>query len=304
MSGMLGISPAFRALLTVVERFAPTRHPLLILGSPGTGKTELARQIHRQSGRTGDFIRFPLSAVPDELRHAEFFGHAKGAFTGADQERKGAVENAHGGTLFLDELGVASPGVQAALLTVLDDSCVRRIGETRYRPVDVRIIAATNEDLEQQVLAGGFRRDLLARFGYFRLLMPPMSERREDILPLFRHFLQLEQRARGEPSEPSVEERVGRVLLEAPWVDNVREVASVARYAMAFRDPGQAIGVAHLPPAFLATIGAAVAGPELSSRIPKALEITGGNCTKAAAMLGVSRSTFYRHLPAPDARSG
>src|SRR5690606_13690530 len=115
-------------------------------------------------------------------------------------------ENAHGGTLFLDELGVASPGVQAALLTILDDSCVRRVGETRYRPVDVRIIAATNEDLEALVLAGGFRRDLLARFGYFRLLMPPMSERREDILPLFQHFLRLEQRARGEPCEPVVEE--------------------------------------------------------------------------------------------------
>ena len=300
MSGMLGSSTAFRALLAQVGRFARTNHPILILGAPGTGKTELARFIHRQSGRTGRMVRFPLTSVPDELRHAELFGHAKGAFTGADHKRDGAVEDAHGGTLFLDELGVATPGVQASLLTVLDDASVRRIGETRYRPVDVRIIAATNEDLDQQVLAGGFRRDLLARFGFFRVLMPDLADRPEDIMPLFRHFLRLEQRAQGEPSDPEVTDQVGAVLLAAPWADNVRELANVARYAMVCRDPGQAIDVHHLPPEFLATIGAAVAGPELSSRIPKALELTGGNCTKAAAMLGVSRSTFYRHLPAAD----
>jgi len=257
----------------------------------------LARFIHDRSGRgAGRFLRFPLTAVPDDLRHAELFGYVRGAFTGADRDRVGAVESAHQGTLFLDEIGLASPGFQGALLTVLDDSRIRRLGEERERTVDTRIIAATNEDLEGQVREGLFRRDLLARFGFFQLELPPLRERNEDILPLFRSFLSHDRGAGSGAVAVEIDKEVEDILLAALWPDNVRELLNVARYALVHLSPGGRVGVDHLPRPFLRAVGAALGKSDPASRLRNALRFTGGNRSKAAEMLGMGRATFYRHM--------
>jgi transcriptional regulator of acetoin/glycerol metabolism len=197
---------------------------------------------------------------------------------------------------------MASDGLQGALLTVLDDSSVRRLGEERVRPVDVRIVAATNEDLEQRVLEGEFRRDLLGRFGFFRLEIPSLSARRDDILPLFRLFLAKELRDRGERKPVEVNPEVEEVLRAAAWPDNVRELLNVARYVVAVRDPGEALSVDQLPAQTLRSSTAT--GAEWSAQLAATLRRVGGNRSKAAKLLGVGRATLYRRQASQSPESG
>src|SRR5882672_10708228 len=184
-----GRSAAFLVTMTMVQALAEAPDPLLIDGEPGTGKTVLARQIHQSSGLRGPFVARAIPSIPESLQQSIIFDHMRGTFTGASRDHCGLVESANGGTLFFDEIGEATDAVQAAFLEVMESGTVTRLGDVRSRPVSVRIVAATNADLDDRMARGLFRRDLLHRFGDFRIMMPPLRERPEEIIAFFREFV-------------------------------------------------------------------------------------------------------------------
>lgn len=296
-----GSSPAVREMLRQAQAFARTPYPILILGAPGTGKTELARHLHRLSGRPREkFARCSIPNLADGISQAELLGSGRGAFTGA-VDRAGLVEGVTGGTLFLDELGLASPGLQGVLLALFDDPVVRRLGQERERPVDVRYLAATNADLDQMAAAGAFRPDLLGRFGYFKLRVPSLAERRDEIPPLFERFLIEEYALLGKPWLPELGHGVTDCLLAAPWRDNVRELRNLCRFVAVCHPPGDPIELDDLPPAFQDTLGqvhqARRARAKLRrARAEEAVVAAGGNKTQAAEGLRVSRQYLHRML--------
>lgn len=286
-------------LLDDCARYAATDYPILLLGPPGSGKTALARHIHGLSGRSGDFVSCSTAGVPANLEVSLLGGHRRGAFTDAREDQPGLIEVAHRGTLFLDEIGLASPKVQEILLELLDEGTVRGVGETRKRPLDVRILAATNADLEAMCEAGTFRRDLLGRFGYFRIRLLPLRERRDEIIPLVQHYLELEARQIGRPEPPEVSDAVRDCLLIAPWRDNVRELRAVCQYLVTMCPVDRVARIEDLPPDFLAALGPLTARRAEQSRTAwarEALERAGGNKTKAARAMGISRQHLYRLL--------
>ena len=233
---ILGHSPAVSALLIQAARAAVTPHPALILGESGTGKEVLARAIHEASGRGGPFVAVDLSAINEELIESELFGHIKGAFTGADSHREGAFRSAHGGTLFLDELGNIRPSVQARLLRVLQERRVRPVGSDRTEAVDVRVLAATNADLDGMMAAGTFREDLVMRLNTFTLHLPPLRHREGDAVFLAKRFLAAER-----PGDAGFDAEALEALERWWWPGNVRELENAVRRAAAHTDPGQPV---------------------------------------------------------------
>ena len=292
-----------KEVLVACERYALALAPVLILGDSGVGKTSLARHLHTLSARQGVLVKQSLASIPEHLEASVLRGHARGAFTGADRDVAGVVEQAHRGTLFLDELALASPTVQGMLLELIEDRAVTRVGEVRARPVDTWFIGATNGDLRKAVLAGEFRSDLLARFGYLRIHLPSLADRRDEIVPLIRQNLASEAAAIRRPA-PVVSAALAEVLQGAPWRDNIRQVESVCRYLVLHAEPERELQVAHLPPEFLdeAGLDRAVRGRRVSGAVARsAVAENGGNRTRAARALGISRRHLQRLLTLPEA---
>jgi NtrC-family two-component system response regulator AlgB len=239
-------SPVMRALFETARRVAASDVAALLRGESGTGKSAIARALHRLSPRSaGPFVTVSCPTLTEELLASELFGHARGAYTGAVQDQAGRVEAAQGGTLFLDEIGELPPALQAKLLRFLQDREFERVGETRTRTADVRVVAATNRDLEADVRAGRFREDLLYRLNVVELVVPPLRERSDDILPLARQFLEhFARAAKRAPLELSPDSEAA--LLRYGWPGNVRELRN-AMERIAILWPAQLVEPAALP---------------------------------------------------------
>ncbi|MGE0711340.1 MAG: sigma 54-interacting transcriptional regulator [Planctomycetota bacterium] len=304
-SGMVARSEAMRRVLDLARRAGRAGSTVLITGESGVGKERAARLIHDESPRAGGpFVAINCAAISESLIESELFGHARGAFTGASRERVGLFEAAQGGTLFLDEVGELPPATQVKLLRVLQEREVRRVGENTSRPVDVRLVAATNRDLGREVEAGRFRQDLLFRLKVIELRIPPLRERREDILPLARALL-LEVAARLGQKAPGLTAPCADQLLRYAWPGNVRELGNALERALVVCD-GERIDLGDLPPEVRE---AAPAAPPLEPRaaprtladverehILATLERNDGNRGLTAAHLGIGSATLYRKL--------
>lgn len=260
---VIGRSRRMREVFAILERIAPTSATVVLEGETGTGKEVVARELHRKSTRASEpFVVFDCGAVPKDLIESELFGHERGSFTGAVGSRQGLFEVAHGGTLFLDEIGELSLDLQPKLLRALEHREIRRVGSNRPIKVDVRLVAATNRRLDEEVRAGRFREDLFYRLSVVRISLPPLRERIEDVPLLARHFLRQAPFNRGPDGEPRVKgftEEALTALMEYHWPGNVRELLNVVERATSFAE-GDYIEIDDLPPHIL--------GPAVLSRGP------------------------------------
>jgi two-component system, NtrC family, response regulator AtoC len=307
-SGIIAKSPAMKNAIDMATKVARYPSPVLITGESGTGKELIARLVHDESDRAGQaFIAVNCGAIPENLLESELFGYVRGAFTGADRDKPGLFEAASGGTLFLDEIGEMPGTLQVKLLRILQDSEVRRLGESRSRKVDVRIVAATNRTLDDEIRAGNFRKDLFFRIAVVPIHLPPLRQRPEEIPLLVKHFLDRYNRSLGLALE-GVEPDAMKTLLDYPFTGNVRELENVIERAMVLAD-GPRLGVDDLPHHVRSPIRALddvdLGDDELSVKkhgailerrlIQKALERTGGNRTRAAELLELSsRALLYK----------
>ena len=285
-----------------VEAVAGTDYSVVINGESGTGKEMLARVIHRLSSRsTAPFYAVNMASVSKTIFEDEFFGHAKGAYTDAASERRGFFEAADGGTLFLDEITELDPSLQAKLLRVIEEREFYRLGSTQIRNVDVRIIAATNRDINEEIIKGRFRADLFYRINMYNIKIPPLRERRDDILPLASHFLNLHANANKKKIQglsPELAER----LLQASIPGNVRELENMIAAAVLL-EKGKTLSLASarnlLPytgPERRKNVEFLTLGELEKRHIKRVLEVTGGNRPKAAKILGVNVTTVYRKI--------
>ncbi|MHB1425113.1 MAG: sigma-54 interaction domain-containing protein [Gemmataceae bacterium] len=238
LPGVVGESPAMREITRLVRLVAPTPASVLLVGETGTGKEVLARAIHRLSPRAeGPYVRVNCCALAESLLESELFGHVKGAFTGAIDNKTGRFEAAHGGTIFLDEISSMSAKLQVKLLRVLQEKEFERVGESRTIHVDTRVIAATNQYLEDEIVAGRFRDDLYYRLNVVSLELPPLRERREDIPALARYFLERHCEEHRRES-PELTPEVIKILLDHDWPGNVRELENYMERAVVLSDGG------------------------------------------------------------------
>jgi two-component system, NtrC family, response regulator AtoC len=307
-SGIIARSPAMRNAIETATKVARYPSPVLVTGESGTGKELIARLIHDESDRANaEFIAVNCGAIPENLLEAELFGYVRGAFTGADRDRPGLFEAASGGTLFLDEIGEMPATLQVKLLRVLQESEVRRLGETRSRQVDARIVAATNRTLDDEIRAGNFRKDLYYRIAVVPIHLPPLRQRTEEIPLLARHFLERYNRTHGLAIE-GIEPEAMDALLAYSFTGNARELENVIERAMVLAE-GPRIGLDDLPHNVRSPVrpleDVDLGDDELSVKkhgallerrlIQKALERTGGNRTRAAQLLDLSaRALLYK----------
>ncbi len=306
---IVGRSGPMRELFELIEMAAPTSSRVLILGESGTGKELVARAIHEKSSRSeGPFITVNCAAVPSELIESELFGHERGAFTGASKARSGKFERADGGTLLLDEVGDMPHPMQAKLLRVLEESEFERVGGGRPIKVDVRVLAASNKDLESEVGAGTFRLDLFHRLNVVPIHLPPLRDRRADIPALAEHFLSAFAETEG-GLPPRLSPEATEALEEYPWPGNVRELRNVMeRISILF--PGKEVAASELARA-LPKAGARAERHDVNDRtlrdtmkemereeILRALERNKWHMTRAAKDLGLERSHLYKKMKA------
>ncbi|MCZ4344339.1 sigma 54-interacting transcriptional regulator [Sphingomonadaceae bacterium G21617-S1] len=244
--GLVGASAGFNLVCHMLEKVAPTNASVLLLGESGVGKEVFARTLQRISSRpAGPFIAVNCAAVPEQLIEAELFGVTKGAYTGATEDRPGRFERADGGTIFLDEIGTLSLPAQGKLLRVLQEREVERLGDSKTRKIDVRVVAATNEDLRKRVEAREFRQDLFYRLNVFPIIIPPLRERRADISLLMEHFLELFTTRHGKPHSGFTQRAIG-ALFSYSWPGNVRELENMIERGVILAPHGEAIDISHL----------------------------------------------------------
>lgn len=301
--GLVAKSPAMRKLVDLARRVAKVDSTVLITGESGSGKERVARLVHEESTRaTGPFIAVNCGAITETLLESELFGHARGAFTGATHDRPGLFEAAHGGTLLLDEVGEVSPGMQVKLLRAIQEREIRRVGENKNRKVNVRIIAATNRDLALGVAGGAFRQDLYYRLKVVELHVPPLRERRDDILPLARVLLAgsaLWMKRKITGLTPGCTDQ----LIRYAWPGNVRELENAMERAVALA-PGSRVELEDLPeeirqacPVPVVTEGTVRPLESVEKEyILAALALNNGNQTRTAEQLKIGSATLYRKL--------
>ena len=303
LGDIIATSDSMTEVLDLVRRAARSAATVLISGESGTGKELIARAVHFHSDRVaGPFVAVNCKAFAEGLLESELFGHERGAFTGADRTRKGLFEEAAGGTLFLDEIGEISESFQAKLLRVLQEREIRRIGDDQTRPIDVRIVVATNRDLQSEVAAGRFREDLFFRLAVIPIRIPPLRDRPEDILPLARHFLVEHQRGSGRRFGDLGTETETH-LLSHGWPGNVRELENAIERAVVL-STGDELQPSDL--LFMQSDPARTSRSETDATLQSALDhaskkaiesalaATGGAKSDAAARLGIDRTTLYR----------
>lgn len=293
-------SAVMQPIIAMIEKVAPTDVAVLITGEHGTGKGEVARLIHDLSPRAGKpLVNVNTGAVTDSLFESELFGHVKGAFTDASRDREGRFQAAHGGTLFLDEIGNISAAVQAKLLRVIESGEFEAVGSSRTKKADVRLISATNADLRHMVREGRFREDLLFRLNTFHIHLPPLRERREDLLPLVHHFLE-KHGQRLNRRNMKLGEKAIEAIQQAGWQGNVRQLDHAVQRALIMNETGTITAAdLGLQPG---THGKTSPLDNLTLEqaeiylIRRALERSGANMTEAARILGIGRSSLYRRL--------
>ncbi len=319
---MLGQAPAMQEVFRAIGRLANSQATVLITGESGSGKELVARALHRHSPRRDKpFIALNTAAIPKDLLESELFGHERGAFTGAQTMRRGRFEQADGGTLFLDEIGDMPPDLQTRLLRVLSDGQFYRVGGHQPIKANVRVIAATHQNLEERVKQGLFREDLFHRLNVIRLRLPPLRERREDIPLLVRHFLAKSARELGVETK-KISDAAMKYLQSLDWTGNVRQLENTCHW-LTVMAPGQNIEIADLPPELKSETPSATGQDwvaalerEVESQLNrgetgimdglvasfekacllKALDHTGGRRIEAAHLLGIGRNTLTRKL--------
>jgi transcriptional regulator with PAS, ATPase and Fis domain len=319
-----------REVARLIDRVAPGTISVLVIGETGVGKEIVAEAIHRGSPRSGKpLVRLNCAAVAASLLESEWFGYERGAFSGATSPKPGLLETADGGTVLLDEISELPLDLQAKLLRVVEDRAVLRVGAVRPRRIDVRFVAATNRDLEAETARGAFRRDLYFRLNGVTIGVPPLRERRDEIVPLARAFAAERRRASGRAAPPAIDAEAEQWLLAYAWPGNVRELRNVIERAVLLVEPGRAITTAELPKALRPGAGAeseaegsgeleesgreygrgSGAPPRAESlketvaavekeRVLRALAEAGGNQKRAAEILGISRGTLLARLEA------
>lgn len=307
---LIGSSAPMAKVTGIIEQIAQTRATVLIEGESGTGKEVVAHVLHDLSGRPGEkFVAVNCAALSPQLLESELFGHEKGAFTGATQRRVGRFEQAHGGTLFLDEIGEIDSATQVKLLRALSERTIERVGSNTPVPIDVRVITATNKHLTDLVAEGEFREDLFFRLNVLAIHMPPLRERREDIVLLANAFLQEFAEENGRPVKPLTEAAMTR-LISYNWPGNVRELRTAIEHAVVMSNQSS-LDIQHLPEFLFSGKAPTEPNSEKNALAPTeefnlhgleqraihgALTATGGNRTKAAELLGISRRTLQRKL--------
>lgn len=321
IEGIIGSSPKLKAVIDKMRLVAASRATILIEGESGTGKELIAQAIHQSSSRArGPFVAVHCAALSENLLESELFGHERGSFTGATERRIGRFESAAGGTLFLDEIGEISQSTQVKLLRFLETKSIERVGGSKPIELDVRLVAATNRNLEQMVRDGKFREDLFFRLNVVRLVMPPLRERAEDVPVLLAHFIRVFSEENGVPPL-TVEQGALRTLQAYPWPGNIRELRNFCENAVVLRRGGS-LTEYDLEPKFRTPItsgsasaaggdgGNAAAGSAGTTPISTSLSVeenekrllreallkARGNRTKAAELMGVSRRTLHRKI--------
>ncbi len=304
--GIIGKSPAMQRIFSLLGKVIQTPTTVLILGETGTGKELIARVIHYSGPlRNRPFVAENCGALPENILESELFGHVKGAFTGAIQDKKGLFELANGGTIFLDEIGELGLAMQVKLLRVLQEGQIRPVGGSRFKKVNVRIIASTNRDLEEEVKKGNFRQDLYYRINVFPIVLPPLRKRREDIPLLVHHFMKKISKKLDWPMQ-DISPRAMDLLCHYDWPGNIRQLENEIERAMILASNSKLIDEEHLS-SQITSLGGDHAPPKdntlkeaieaLEKRmIKQALEKSGGNRTKAAKALGLTRQGLLNKI--------
>jgi transcriptional regulator with AAA-type ATPase domain len=300
---LIGREGGLRKVREIVEKVKNSTAPVFISGESGTGKELVARTIHETgSRRSGKFVAVNCGAIPDPLLESELFGYARGAFTGAARDRAGLIEEAHGGTFFLDEVGDLPLHLQAKLLRMLEERSIRRLGENRIRPVDVRFVSATNRDLDRAVREGGFREDLYYRLKIISIELPPLRERTEDLMLLINHFTEHYSREMNRPRPYFAPDAID-LLCRYPWPGNVRELQNEVQRCLIMAGESSLIREDHLSPALR---------PDVKAGPPPSRGLAGGRAeferrfllealarcefsrTRTAAEIGITRQGLFK----------